>query len=263
MEWLAHAALHSNPGLTFHGFDGLRVIHGVILEEENSCTVRALAGKALSEGSLLRVPVELRSTKEIGRKRSTQSDTLHVRGEVILGPRLLASDHHVPEMPIEPYERDIEEIYTHLLFHGTHLQGIDTIEGCSERGIIGLAAVAPGPAEWIENPLRNTWLADPLVIDSAFQLMVLWTFANKGCASLPCFVGKYRQYRRSLPRDRVRVVAEVKESTSHRAVADIFFVDLSGNVVARIENYESVIDAGLNQAFRRNRLGQTAASFQV
>jgi len=51
-------------------------------------------------------------------------------------------------------------------------------------------------------------------------------------------------------------VVEVKESTEHRAIADIFFLDSEGKVVARMENYESVIDAGLNQAFRRNRLSQ-------
>ena len=29
LEWLAHAALHGNPGLVFHGFNDLRVTHGV------------------------------------------------------------------------------------------------------------------------------------------------------------------------------------------------------------------------------------------
>src|SRR5260370_3896473 len=67
MEWLAHAALHSNPGLTFHGFDEVRVMHGVILEEESSCTVRALAGKPFWPGSFFRVPVELSSTEENSR----------------------------------------------------------------------------------------------------------------------------------------------------------------------------------------------------
>ena len=203
----------------------------------------------------MRVPVELRSSKEIDRMRSAEGETQHVRGEVILAARLPQSDQRVPTIPLKPYGRNIDEVYTQLLFHGSHLQGIDRIEGWSERGIVGFVNGAPAPSDWIGNPLRNTWLLDPLVIDSAFQLMVLWAFANKGCASLPCFVGRYRQYKRSL-RGSIRVVAEVKESSDHRAVADIFFVDSTGNVVARMENYESVIDAGLNQAFRRNQLGQ-------
>ena len=42
--------------------------------------------------------------------------------------------------------------------------------------------------------------------------------------------------------------------SDHRAVADIEFLDAEGDPVARIESYECVIDASLNQAFRRNRL---------
>jgi hypothetical protein len=256
MEWLAHAALHGNPGLAFHGFDGVRVLHGVILEEETCCTIRVLAAKPVQEGPLTRVPVELRSTQGARKKGSTEAETLHVRGEVILAVRLPEPDAGPPDFSLYPYRRNQAEIYAQLLFHGPDLQGIETVEGCSKRGIVGFVAGAPAPTEWIERPLRNTWLADPLVIDSAIQLMVLWTFENMGCASLPCFVGSYRQYRRSVPSGGVRAVVEVKESTQHRASADIFFLDSEGKVVARMENYESVIDAGLNQAFRRNRLSQ-------
>ena len=53
---------------------------------------------------------------------------------------------------------------------------------------------------------------------------------------------------------------EVKEATEHRAIADILFLDSENKVVARMENYESVIDSGLNKAFRRNQLGQPAVT---
>jgi NAD(P)-dependent dehydrogenase (short-subunit alcohol dehydrogenase family) len=263
MEWLAHAALHGNPGLTFHGFDNVRVLHGVILEEDRSCTIRVLAGKPVHDGPLTHVPVELRSSQQAGRKRLAEADTLHVRGEVILAAQLPKPDAPQPEFPLDPYRRNQEEIYGQLLFHGPDLQGIETVEGCSKRGIIGLVAGAPAPTEWINRPLRNTWLTDPLVLDSAFQLMVLWTFENLGCGSLPCSVGRYRQHRRSVPRGGVRVVAEIQEATDHRVKANIFFLDSDGNIVARMDSYESVIDAGLNQAFRRNRLSQPAATGSV
>ena len=32
LEWLAHGALHENAGLTFHGCDDLRVLHGIVLD---------------------------------------------------------------------------------------------------------------------------------------------------------------------------------------------------------------------------------------
>ena len=37
------------------------------------------------------------------------------------------------------------------------------------------------------------------VLDASFQMMILWSFAQHGAGSLPCFAGRYRQFRRSFP----------------------------------------------------------------
>jgi hypothetical protein len=49
-------------------------------------------------------------------------------------------------------------------------------------------------------------------------------------------------------------VAEVRHATESRAVADIEFLDDRGDLIARLESYECVVDASLGQAFRRNQL---------
>jgi len=67
-------------------------------------------------------------------------------------------------------------------------------------------------------------------------------------------VGRSRQYRRSMPREGVRVVLQVREAGAHRVRADIVFLDEEGQTVARLENYEGIFDPHLNQAFRRNQL---------
>ena len=108
----------------------------------------------------------------------------------------------------------------------------------------------------MERPLRQSWLTDPLAIDAAFQVLVLWTQERLGSSSLPTAVGSYRQFRRTFPAEGVRVLAVVRQFNDRRAVADIEFLDAEGNPVARIESYECVIDSSLNQAFRRNRLSQ-------
>ncbi|WP_279384587.1 SDR family NAD(P)-dependent oxidoreductase [Geotalea toluenoxydans] len=38
VEWLAHGALHGNPGLRFHGFNDLRICKGVVFEQGSPCT---------------------------------------------------------------------------------------------------------------------------------------------------------------------------------------------------------------------------------
>ncbi len=134
------------------------------------------------------------------------------------------------------------------------MQGIERVEGLGERSIAGWVATSPAPADWLEQPLRNVWLTDPLAIDSAFQLVVLWCRDRLGANSLPTAIGGYRQFRRTFPAEGVRVVAEIRQASDRRAVADIEFLDAQGELVARLASYECVVDASLNQAFRRNQI---------
>jgi NAD(P)-dependent dehydrogenase (short-subunit alcohol dehydrogenase family) len=248
IEWLAHGALHGNPGLAFHGFDDLRLLKGIRLAEGQSYAAKVRAGKAARHGASYLVPVELQGTSPTGH------EVLHARVAIVLANRLPAALESAPDLVLPPYPRTRAEIYRDLLFHGPDLQGIERVEGCSEQGILATVAAAAPPANWMRQPLRNTWLAEPLVLDCAFQLLVLWSFEQHGCGSLPAHVGRYRQFCRSFPREGVRVCARLKRNEPHRAVADLWFLDATNNVVAQLDDYECVIDASLNQAFRRNQL---------
>ena len=76
-------------------------------------------------------------------------------------------------------------------------------------------------------------------------------------ARLPSLAaGSYRQFRRAFPSEGVRVVARITEAGPHKARADVDFLDDGGQPVARIEDYECVIDASLQSAFRRSRAAQ-------
>jgi hypothetical protein len=148
----------------------------------------------------------------------------------------------------------MDDIYQSVLFHGHMLQGIRRVDGLGERAIAGWVATSPPPSEWVDQPLRYSWLTDPLAIDSAFQLLVLWCRDRLGANSLPTAIGSYRQFRGRFPADGVRVVAEIRQATDARAVTDIEFLDANCELVAQMGSYECVVDSSLNQAFRRNRL---------
>jgi hypothetical protein len=210
--------------------------------------VKVRAAKAAKHDATFRVPVELHGHGSDGR------DVLHARAVIVLANHLPTPPQPAPERAMPAHHRSKADIYRELLFHGPDLQGIQQVEGCSDQGILASVAAAPAPGEWQRQPLRGTWLADPLALDCAFQLMIVWSFENHGCGSLPAHAGRYRQYRRAFPRDGVRILAEVTRSSPSRAVADLWFVDRTGAVVAQMKEYECVIDASLNQAFRRNQL---------
>jgi hypothetical protein len=252
LEWLAQGALQRNPGLVFCGLEDVRLLKGVIVRDDQPETLRVLAGKATRVDGLYRVAVELRGTLASGREFT------HACGTVVLGDRLpSATDQDRVELPaLGPSRLDPRTIYRDLLFHGPGMQGIERVEGCDERGIILLGATAPPPAEWIERPLRQSWLTDPLAIDCAFQGLVLWSFERSGACSLPTAVGRYRQFRRGFPAESVRIVARVTQAAERTAQADIVFLDADEQLVAKIDGYECVIGASLNQAFRRNALAE-------
>ena len=243
-EWLAHGAMHDQPGLNFNGIDNLAIYKGVILESGARAELQILAGNAVESAGIHRIPVELR-----------QGKLLHAGANIVLGTDAVPVPAAGNPVIIGTYSINDAELYSSgRLFHGKDLHGIEAITGYSDRGISARVRPAPNPSAWMKQAIRTGWLADPLALDSAFQLMILWCFERTGYGSLPTRLGKYRQYRRQFPKDGTLINLLVESMGKHEAKASIEFVDMKGKLVARIEGYECVIDASLNEAFRRNQL---------
>ncbi len=248
LEWLAEGAVQRHPGLPLHGVDELKLFKGVVLTDARGVELETHLAPAERSAGRLIVPVELRGRAIKGR------EYVHARARVLLGelcgsvPPRLALDP-LSEVPLDP-----DDVYRDVLFHGPELRGLERIEALSAAGVQGWAAVAPAPARWLERPLRSGWLTDPLALDCAFQLMTIWCRQRLGHNSLPTAVGSYRQLVARFPAEGVRVTALVTWSSDSRAVADVEFTTAGGELVARIEAYECVVDASLKRAFRRNQL---------
>jgi NAD(P)-dependent dehydrogenase (short-subunit alcohol dehydrogenase family) len=252
LEWMAQGAVQRNPGLAFLGVDDMRLLKGAIAHEDQPETLAVLVSKAARESGLYRIPVEVRGIKGDG------ASLTHARGDVLLAE---IKPRGAPRPPIDAatlelptYDRSVRSVYHDVLFHGPDLQSIERIDGLGEAGYIASARTSPAPSSWIERPLRQGWLSDPLALDSAFQLMSLWSFERALGPSLPTMVGCYRQFRPAFPAPRVSIVARASRPSPNRETADIDFVDLDGALVASIEMYECVSVASLTQSFRRNRL---------
>jgi len=247
-EWLAHGALHANPGLLFHGFNDLKIYKGIILGG-SAYKVSAFAGKAVKKEGVFTVPVELRGPDA----------ALHAGAVIVLAVNLPAPAAPAPEFALKPYPRTVEQAYREILFHGEEMRFIRSVAGISKSGIVLDAAASLPPGSWMRQPLRDRWLADPAALDAAFQGMILWNFENSGDCSLPNRAAAYRQFRAGFPRGGVRIIARATRSSEHSSVADIDFVDDKGTLVARLEGYESTVDRSLNDAFRKRDLTAAAA----
>ncbi|MCA1686688.1 MAG: SDR family NAD(P)-dependent oxidoreductase, partial [Planctomycetia bacterium] len=228
LEWLAQGAIQRNPGLAFCGVDGLQLLKGAVVNDHEPETVSVLAGKAAKEpGGLFRVPVELRGNLHDGRSM------IHARAEVVLGDRPpRAGQPEIDAAHLPGYGRSLRSVYHEVLFHGPDLHGLERIAACTPEAVSAWAKTAPAPTDWVDRPLRQSWLTDPLVLDSAFQLLVLWSAEHAGAPSLPTVIGRYRQFCRAFPSPRVQIVARVHRPSALHAVADFEFLDAAGALLA-------------------------------
>ena len=245
MEWMAHAALHSNPGLKFHGFDGFRLFKGVVVGDRIPA-IRLAAGRIRRSDTGYLVDVELRGADAAGRK------VLHAGTTVVLADALPPPPaFETPsDWDLQPYERSVESAYREVLFHGSHFHGIESVTGIGNRGIIARGRAAPPPAQWMQEPIRSGWICDPLSLDSAFQMAILWCHRHSGAVSLPSKLESYRQYVPAFPRDGVEILLEVADLAANRMRCDVTYVSRDGKIVARMGGYECTMDASLNAAFR-------------
>jgi len=244
-EWLGHGALHNNPGLFLYGLDDIRILNGIKLEH-NKKLIRLMTGKARKKGSIFEVDVEIRDGIKNG------IEVIHTRAKAILTdkfsqPPILDTSAY---MGSKAYFRSMDEVYDKILFHGVALRGIKEIITCSSKGILARISSAPSPVKWMKEPLRNKWIGDPLVLDSAFQMAIIWCFEEMGVVSLPTYSASYRQYRNKFPSEGVTVLLEVREVTKRKLKGDFTFLDLNNVVVAQLTGYEAAMDESLFKAFK-------------
>jgi len=243
-EWLGHGALHDNPGLFLYGFDDIRILNGIKLGQ-NKKLIRLMTGKSKKKGSVFEVDVELRDGMKNG------IDVIHSKAKAILTDKF--SQPPIVDisayMGSNAYSRSIDEVYDKILFHGVALRGIEKIISCSSKGILARISSAPAPVKWMKEPLRNKWIGDPLVLDSAFQMAIIWCFEEMGVVSLPTYSASYRQYRNKFPSEGVTALLEVKEVTKRKLKGDFTFLDRHNVVVAQLTGFEAAMDESLFKAF--------------
>ena len=252
LEWLAHGALHGNPGLRFVGVDDLRVFKGVLVQPNESLRVRICADKAQKRGDEFHVVAELCSGGSNGRR------VLHARAAVVLAVQPPEAGTAKTSSDLPALNQSIERIYAETLFHGPKMRGLLDVESCGDAGLVARCRVAPPPRDWMEEPVRSRWIADPLALDSGLQAMIVWTSDRVGELSLPSRFRRYRQFVSSFPEEGARIVIDVHERTTGKVVSDIDWIGDDGALLARLEGYESVVDSSLGKAFRHNRLDESA-----
>jgi len=251
IEWLAHAALHAHPGMKLVAIEDLRVLKGVALESA-AVDVELAAGSAEPGPQGLRVAVELRTRDAHGSTR------VNYRARSVLAVRYASAPGPAPAARSagQPAALAVETVYRDMLFHHRPFHALTAVNFCAASGICARLQSAPAPDQWMEAPPRSAWIADPLLIDGALQLGIVWTIVNLHAPALPAAIGAYHQFVDRLPAAGARATLVVKEQSAHRLVADVDLLDERGDLVARLVGVVWAVDAGLARAFSNRRAEQ-------
>lgn len=236
VEWISEAALHAQPGYRLLAVEDFQLLQGLKLDDTSVELRGAVSRPEAGEAGACRVQVELRTT------------VAHARASVRLGP------------PSGPGQRRLElpsgrsvspaTAYRDLLFHGPAWQVIDRIESLSKDGLEAIASTRVQPSDWLDRPRRRQWVTQPLALDAAFQLLIVWTQTELRVPSLPCAFGRLELFTHNWPSTGARIVARVKEARAGLVRADLEFLDSSGGLLARMDDYRSATSGDLAEAFR-------------
>jgi len=248
VEWMAYAAVHANPGLLFHGFEELRVLKAVTVQEQQVCDLLFVCEAMQIVGDDFHVAVALQSQGDDAR--------LHARCTIVLCEHYPQAPHAAALPDLQSWPHPMHTVYQDgRLFHGPDLHALVEITGYADDAIHARVLTAPSPDQWMEQPISNQWLADPLALDGSFQMMILWAFERHNMGSLPVYAGAYQQYISHFPDDGVDVRIRISDESGAEVEAAIEWIDpASGALLARMDDYRCVMDASLAANFQRTDL---------
>jgi Polyketide synthase dehydratase len=175
-----------------------------------------------------RVEVDVAITAPDGGRRH-YSAVAEARPDAPTEPPPLA---HLP-----PFPMDVETAYRDLLFHGPAFHRIVAVEGMDERG--ARALLRPSPP--------GDWLLDPMLIDGALQIQVIWARLHWEMTLLPSEIGTYRRVAPAADGDvrhELRIRPGARPPLCH---ADHWFYGPDGRLITTLGDVVGVGTRALNR----------------
>ncbi len=261
LEWFAHAAQKNNPGLVCSHVSNVRLFKGVRLSgkslsgkdsSDRKMNLEVYLSSCVLRNAELICRAELRSMDKQGRA------IVHAGGDCILVETLSAScDLPDGDISLEPSDMTASRAYESILFHGKGLQYITNIFGISSEGI-EVEIFQQGLSDSEKWGLSShEWKMNPLMLDAAFQAVILWCHHHTFQVCLPGFVGELKRCSDTFNEGTVRILFKVTEHSRFQICGDFYFFDEKRQVLATIKGFQAIVDPGLKDKCRplalRNR----------
>jgi hypothetical protein len=230
MELMAEAASVAAPQREFTGLRGIRLLKGI----------------TVPDGSQLPIRVGARA-KDDGIEVLIAGERPHYRSLARFGRNGAGAEPPARLEDLAPFPMPIADAYRDLLFHGPIFHGIAEIAGLDARG--ASATLTPSePSVCVAGAEGASWLLDPVLIDSALQVQVIWARLQWDMTLLPAEIGGYERFEAPAPGEAVRLELRIRpESAAPMCHCDHWFIGADGRLLATLTDVVGVGSKALNR----------------
>lgn len=262
IELMAEVAAAGRPELEVRSVRQVRLLRGITVDQTGQ-PVRVTARPRVPE------PGETaRSSRYLDLTIASADDPriVHYRGLVELGSRTSGAGLEDSSWPgretwtldnAMPFPMSVADAYHTWLFHGPLFQGITAVEAIGPTGARATLRHS-SPLVCLSGEPGGDWLIDPVVIDSALQMQLLWARLHWDVTLLPSSVQEYRRFSplRSAPRAPgganeaagIRYELRIRpESQAPICHADHYFYGTDGQLLGALTDMMGVGSTALNR----------------
>jgi short-subunit dehydrogenase len=240
LEWMAEFVQQSWPDWIVTEIRDLRVMRGLVLDQNESKSVLFKARSSThADSNSLAVTVEI---------VDPQKKLPYYRAAVILQPQITDSPRLEAISVISGLGLDPKQAYQNYLFHGQYFQLITAIDHISEQGIDG-RVIPTNPLKWLQRSqaTNSKWLFDPGLIDTAPQLAIIWARVNGDTTALPSRFGSITRYSASQQSQPLQIAFRVNQFDGNSLTYDAIFFDDNGRIHFNLQDISGTCNAGLNR----------------
>lgn len=241
MEFMLETAQAGWPEWQAAAIRDVQVLQGVKLDGDQPRQIRIVAkssSKAAPNGEGFSLELTIADPNK--------PRVLNYRAVVDMRKQLpTAPTYQLPSL-LQTFPLSVAEAYNQWLFHGPIFQAITTIAGMTGTDFVAEARPS-NPQLAIHEGIHGDWLLDPVVVDAALQMSILWSRAQFDMTTL---IARVKQFQRfgSLSAQPVNCHLDItNDAGSHTLTIDIAFVDVQGKLVALAEAVEFPYTEALNR----------------
>ncbi len=246
LETMVEAAKSAAPHLEVIDIREVRVLNGIVLngpsQETNVVVKRRQATNGDAHRNLYDVSIE--SAQRVHYRAVIEMGTFAGRASEIALPTLDLESPGMTALPVT-----LQHAYRDWLFHGPLFQAIESVESMGPAGARATLRRSD-PKDCIAGAAGD-WLIDPILLDAALQLQLIWGRIQWDVTLLPARVQRYVPFKAAqatTPGEIVVCEMHVRPETrlplSH---TDFYFFNAKGDAIGAMLDFEGSGSAALNR----------------